>query len=226
MFFDYFEHHWIESSDSVANWAVADKLSAVNDSTVSEKLDRIDSEDSDIDTCWDRVFNCWKKNSPDCPECSSYCTSADWGIQGDCHKIWTLNWTEIWCYHLLGDTPWIFRTVCYILDSSSSSLLWARLSMLASVFIHVLDGRCFLLSSSAGKPMGCLQAWAFSLNKYASSVIKKIVDQQSIQEMNAKMQNESSKIVLSIRWIDELINILLNTKNSNQMRTIRTRTVN
>jgi hypothetical protein len=74
--------------------------------------------------------------------------------------------------------------------------------------------------------MGCLQAWAFSLNKYASSVIKKIVDQQSIQEMNAKMQNESSKIVLSIRWIDELINILLNTKNSNQMRTIRTRTVN
>jgi hypothetical protein len=35
--------------------------------------------------------------------------------------------------------------------------------------------------------------------KYVLFVKKKNVDQRSIQKMNAKMQNENSKIVLSIR---------------------------
>jgi TPP-dependent trihydroxycyclohexane-1,2-dione (THcHDO) dehydratase len=65
------------------------------------------------------------------------------------------------------------------------------------------------------------------LKKYALYVKKKNFDQQNIQRTNARMQSESLKIVLSIKWINKLINILLRTKDSknSRMKTIKTQTV-
>ncbi len=89
---EYYEHHCAESSDSVANRIVADKLLKRFDWIVSA------SENSDwdcSDMSWCKIFSCSMKNSSDCSVNFSYCISADWEIQNDCRKIWSLSWTEI-----------------------------------------------------------------------------------------------------------------------------------